>query len=240
MAEQKHILIVEDEAHLAHGIKFNLDDEGYLTSIAPDGPTALRLIEQKPDVSLVILDLMLPGMSGYAVCETLRQAGNHVPVLMLSARTLAEDRIRGYDVGADQYLQKPFELDELLAMVRNLLARGQREPGGVRPTVYEFGRARINFDTYEATVGDQELRLTPIEMSLLRYFIENEGRVLNRAELLERVWRQPFIETTRTIDNFVMRLRKYFELDPASPRHFLSVRGIGYRFVRAGEDAGPE
>ncbi|HEX5445566.1 MAG TPA: response regulator transcription factor [Pirellulales bacterium] len=237
MADQKHILIVEDEAHLAHGIKFNLDDEGYLTSIAPDGPTALRLIDQQPGIHLVILDLMLPGMSGYAVCESLRQAGNHVPVLMLSARTLAEDRIRGYDVGADQYLQKPFELDELLAMVRNLLGRSQREAGGGRQNVYEFGRARVNFDTYEATVGDQELRLTPIEMSLLRYFIENEGRVLNRAELLERVWRQPFIETTRTIDNFVMRLRKYFEQDPTEPRHFLSVRGVGYRFVRAGEDA---
>lgn len=239
MTEKKHVLIVEDEAHLAHGIKFNLDEEGYLTSIAADGPTALRLIEQQPGASLIILDLMLPGMSGYAVCEALRQAGNHVPVLMLSARTLAEDRIRGYNVGADQYLQKPFELDELLAMVRNLLGRGQREPGGGRTTVYEFGRARVNFDTYEATVGDQELRLTPIEMSLLRYFTENEGRVLNRAELLERVWRQPSIETTRTIDNFVMRLRKYFEQDPANPRHFLSVRGVGYRFVRAGEDAGP-
>jgi two-component system, OmpR family, alkaline phosphatase synthesis response regulator PhoP len=238
MADQKHILIVEDEAHLAHGIKFNLDDEGYLTSIAPDGPTALRVIEEQPGIHLVILDLMLPGMSGYAVCESLRQSGNHVPVLMLSARTLAEDRIRGYDVGADQYLQKPFELDELLAMVRNLLGRSQREAGGGRQNVFEFGRARVNFDTYEATVGDQELRLTPIEMSLLRYFIENEGRVLNRAELLERVWRQPFIETTRTIDNFVMRLRKYFEQDPTNPRHFLSVRGVGYRFVRAGEDAG--
>lgn len=240
MAEQKHILIVEDEAHLAHGIKFNLDDEGYLTSIAPDGPTALRLIDEIPAIGLVILDLMLPGMSGYAVCEALRQSGNHVPVLMLSARTLSEDRIRGYDVGADQYLQKPFELDELLAMVRNLLSRSQREPGGGRAAVYEFGRARVNFDTYEVTVGDQELRLTPIEMSLLRYFVENEGRVLTRAELLERVWRQPFIETTRTIDNFVMRLRKYFEEDPTKPRHFLSVRGVGYRFVRAGEDAGPE
>ena len=237
MADQKHILIVEDEAHLAHGIKFNLDDEGYLTSIAPDGPTALRLIEEQPGIHLVILDLMLPGMSGYAVCDSLRQSGNHVPVLMLSARTLAEDRIRGYDVGADQYLQKPFELDELLAMVRNLLNRSQREAGGGRSNVYEFGRARVNFDTYEAAVGDQELRLTPIEMSLLRYFIENEGRVLNRTELLERVWRQPFIETTRTIDNFVMRLRKYFEQDPTNPRHFLSVRGVGYRFVRAGEDA---
>lgn len=240
MAEQKHILIVEDEAHLAHGIKFNLDDEGYLTSIAPDGPTALRLIDEIPSIGLVILDLMLPGMSGYAVCEALRQSGNHVPVLMLSARTLSEDRIRGYDVGADQYLQKPFELDELLAMVRNLLSRSQREPGGGRPAFFEFGSARVNFDTYEVTVGDQELRLTPIEMSLLRYFVENEGRVLTRAELLERVWRQPFIETTRTIDNFVMRLRKYFEDDPAKPRYFLSVRGVGYRFVRAGEDEGPE
>lgn len=233
----RHILVVEDEGHLAIGIKYNLEAEGYRVSVAGDGPTGLALIEENPgEIDLVILDLMLPGMSGYAVCEKLREAQNPVPVLMLSARSLSEDRIRGYDVGADQYLQKPFELEELLAMVRNLLRR-QPAPGaaGGKPSeVYEFGRVKINFDTYEAAVGDTELRLTPIEMKLLRYFIENEGRVISRAELLERVWRQPNIENTRTVDNFVMRLRKYFELDPANPGYFLSVRGAGYRFVRDG------
>jgi two-component system alkaline phosphatase synthesis response regulator PhoP len=232
----KHILVVEDEGHLAIGIKYNLEAEGYRVSVVGEGPAALKLLESDPNgVDLVILDLMLPGMSGYAVCEALRNAQNNVPVLMLSARSLSEDRIRGYDVGANQYLQKPFELEELLAMVRNLLRR--REPAATnnKPVgSYEFGRVKIKFDTYEASVDGQELRLTPIEMNLVRYFIDNEGRVISRAELLERVWRQPNIENTRTVDNFVMRLRKYFEADPADPQHFLSVRGAGYRFISVG------
>ena len=240
MAEQqKHILIVEDERHMAFGIKFNLEGEGYKVSVAGDGPAALQAARQNPQgIDLVILDLMLPGMSGYAVCETLRREGNDVPVLILSARTLSEDRIRGYDVGASQYLQKPFELDELLAMVRNLLGRvrGKDGPGRAAET-YEFGLAKINFDTYEATVGDKEIQLSPLEMNLLRYLIDNEGRVISRNELVERVWRQPNLETTRTVDNFVMRLRKYFEEDPANPRHFLSIRGAGYRFLSAGDGA---
>jgi two-component system alkaline phosphatase synthesis response regulator PhoP len=236
--EQKHILIVEDEAHMAFGIKFNLEGEGYHVSVAPDGPTALKAFEQTPaGVDLVILDLMLPGMSGYAVCETLRSQGSDVPILMLSARTLSEDRVRGYEVGASQYLQKPFELDELLAMVRNLLRRSRRQAEAPRvPDTYQFGKAVINFDTFEARVGEREIQLTPIEMNLLRYFIDNEGRVISRNELVERVWRQPYIETTRTVDNFVMRLRRYFEPDPANPRHFLSVRGAGYRFVARVDD----
>ncbi|HUY31207.1 MAG TPA: response regulator transcription factor [Pirellulales bacterium] len=238
--DPKHILVVEDEGHLAIGIKYNLEAEGYLASVAGDGPTALKLLEDSPKpIDLVILDLMLPGMSGYAVCKALRQAANQVPVLILSARTLADDRIRGYDVGADQFLQKPFELDELLAMVRSLLGRRLRgapvTSGKPLGDTFEFGRAKLNFDTYEVTVHGQELRLTPIEMNLARYFIENEGRVLSRSELLEHVWRQPNIDTTRTVDNFVMRLRKCFEVDPADPRHFLSVRGAGYRFVAEGD-----
>jgi two-component system alkaline phosphatase synthesis response regulator PhoP len=234
--EQKHILIVEDDAHMAFGIKFNLEGEGYRVTVYEDGPTALKAFEQNPrSFNLVVLDLMLPGMSGYAVCESLRAQGNDVPVLMLSARTLSEDRTHGYKVGASLYLQKPFELDELLAMVRNLLGRSRVQSPRVSET-YQFGRAKINFDTYEATVGDEEIRLSPLEMNLLRYFVDNEGRVIGRNELVERVWRQPYIETTRTVDNFVMRLRKYFEEDPSNPRHFLSVRGAGYRFVTADED----
>ena len=234
--EQKHILIVEDDAHMAFGIKFNLEGEGYRVTVASDGPTALKVFEQDSRaVDLVILDLMLPGMSGYAVCESLRRDGNDVPVLMLSARTLSEDRIQGYDAGASQYLQKPFELDELLAMVRNLLGRSRPQAPRASET-YQFGRANVNFDTYEATVGDQEIQLSPLEMNLLRYFIDNEGRVISRTELVERVWRQPYIETTRTVDNFVMRLRKYFEQDPSNPQHFLSVRGVGYRFVSGSEE----
>lgn len=239
----KHILVVEDEEHLAFGIKFNLEAEGYDVTTAGDGPTALKLLEEaEQPVELVILDLMLPGMSGYAVCESLRQKGNDVPVLMLSARTLVEDRIRGYDVGADQYLQKPFELEELLSMTRNLLARRAKSNGAPQEkappaieSLYEFGRAKVNFDTFVVTVAGEPVRLTHTEMKLLRYFVENEGSVVTRAELLEHVWGLSHMPTTRTVDNFIVNLRKYFEEDPADPRHFLSVRGTGYRFVAAGE-----
>ncbi len=236
----KQILVVEDEQHLAFGIKYNLEAEGYEVTTAGDGPTALKLFEESPQgVDLVILDLMLPGMSGYAVCEALREMGNDVPVLMLSARTLVEDRIRGYDVGADQYLQKPFELEELLSMTRNLLARraktAPKSDGAEIGPLFEFGRAQVNFDTFHVTVAGEPLRLTHTEMKLLRYFAENDGLVVTRAELLEHVWGMSHMPTTRTVDNFIVNLRKYFEEDPAKPKHFLSVRGTGYRFVAKGE-----
>lgn len=241
-----HILIVEDEEHLAIGIKYNLEAEGYQVTVAGDGPSALKLIaEAEPAVDLIILDLMLPGMSGYAVCEQLREQGNPVPVLMLSARTLVEDRVRGYDVGADQYLKKPFDLEELLSIVRNLLARRGTESTPVAPLAsgaeftFSDGRIHVNFDTFEVSVAGQPARLTTMEMKLLRYFVENEGKVISRNQLLEHVWGMSHTPTTRTVDNFLMNLRKYFELDPANPRHFVSVRGAGYRFVaEQGEPAG--
>ena len=244
----KHILIVEDEAHLAIGIKYNLEAEGYLVTTVGDGPAALAIFNENPQsVDLVILDLMLPGMSGYTVCEWLRQQGFDVPVLMLSARTLTEDRIRGFNVGTDVYLQKPFDLDELLSVARNLLSRRRAAPvpngdsgSGEKPRTgptYQFdgGRVIANFDTYEVQVAGERLELTALEMKLLRYFIEHEGSVVTRAELLENVWGLSHSPTTRTVDNFIVNLRKYFELDPSEPRHFLSVRGTGYRFVANAE-----
>ena len=230
------IMVVEDETHLAFGIKYNLEAEGYEVEVAGDGPSALRLVGEDPEgVDLVILDLMLPGMSGYAVCESLRESGYDLPVLILSARTLAEDRARGFDVGADQYLMKPFDLDELLSRVRNLLARGSRlrpsrESAAGPAREYRFGRAAVNFDTFEVRVEGEALQLTALEMKLLRYFVDNEGRVVSREELLEKVWGYAGAPSTRTVDNFVSRLRKYFERDPGTPHHFLSVRGAGYRF----------
>jgi len=238
-----HILVVEDEEHLAIGIKYNLEAEGYQVTTVPDGPTALKAIEElAAQIDLVILDLMLPGMSGYAVCRSLRDAGNGVPVLILSARTLAEDRTRGFDVGADQYLMKPFDLDELLSRVRNLIARHATRlvhaaSTATAPSMYAFDDAQLNFDTFEVTVRGQPLRLTSMEMKLVRYFVENEGRVISREELLENVWGFENSPTTRTVDNFLLRLRKYFERDPARPRHFLSHRGAGYRFVADGPPA---
>ncbi len=242
----KHILIVEDEAHLAIGIKYNLEAEGYLVTTVGDGPAALNFLTENPaTVDLVILDLMLPGMSGYEVCEQLRQQGNDLSILMLSARTLTEDRIRGFNVGTDVYLQKPFDLEELLSVVRNLLVRCRLAPNGpestlpqpsatpAAETVYRFanGRAEVNFDTYQVLVDGQPIRLTALEIKLLKYFSEHEGSVITRAELLENVWGLSHSPTTRTVDNFIVNLRKYFETDPAQPKHFLSVRGAGYRFV---------
>ncbi len=237
MAEKEHILVVEDEEHLATGIKYNLDAEGYRVTTVGDGPSALAAVEEHAgDVDLVILDLMLPGMSGYAVCESLRARDKNLPVLILSARTLAEDRARGFDVGANQYLTKPFDLDEFLSRVRNLLElhgsrvqQSESEPS--RVTVFEFGGAVVNFDTFEVTVGDQPVRMTQLEMSLLRYFAENEGRVIPRNELLENVWGLPGNLQTRAPDQFIRRLRKAFEPDPAQPKHFLTIRDAGYRFV---------
>lgn len=243
----KHILVVEDEEHLAIGIKYNLEAEGYDVSTIGDGPSALQMIDDEArSVDLVILDLMLPGMSGYAVCERLREKGNEVPILMLSARTLVEDRVRGYDVGADQYLHKPFDLEELISMVRNLLSRRERRaPLPANHAIgseYKFnrGQAHVNFDTFEVTVCGKSLRLTSTEMKLLRYFVENEGKVVTRSQLLEHVWGMSHSPTTRTVDNFIVNLRKYFESDPAVPRHFLSVRGAGYRFVAEDEEARSE
>ena len=241
MTTMTHILVVEDEEHLAFGIKYNLEAEGYRITTAGDGPSALKFIEEHPEeVSLVILDLMLPGMSGYDVCEALRAADNDMPVLILSARTLTEDRTRGFDVGADQYLMKPFELEELLSRVNNLLAlyRRRAKQGAVqavRPARFQFGEATINFETYEVSVDGNPVRMTQLEMKLLQYFVENEGRVIPRQELLKNVWNLPITLATRAPDQFIRRLRKTFEPDPAQPRHFLTVRDAGYRFVAAGD-----
>ncbi|MFM7846604.1 MAG: response regulator transcription factor [Planctomycetota bacterium] len=238
MMDKKSILVVEDEPHLAVGIQFNLEAEGYQVISVGDGPKALQAIEANPQTDLVILDLMLPGMSGYAVCEAIRAAGNDVPILTLSARTLSEDRTRGFDVGANQYLSKPFELDELISRVRNLLTHYKRgaPPANSSPSApsserYAFGDATINFTTFEVQVAGQPVQMTSLEMKLLRYFIEHEGRVIPRGELLEKVWNLPSTIDTRAPDQFLRRLRKIFEPVPAEPRYFLTLRDSGYRFV---------
>lgn len=242
MKNNEHILVVEDEAHLATGIKYNLIAEGYRVTIVGDGPSALKVLEEHhDDIDLVILDLMLPGMSGYAVCEALRAVDMDLPVLILTARTLSEDRTRGFDVGANQYLTKPFDLDEFLSRVKNLLTfhnrrdrRLWKQRGSV--STFEFADATINFDTFEVTVHGEPVRLTQLEMSLLRYFVENENRVIPRRELLEKVWGMPGTINTRAPDQFIRRLRKVFEADTAEPCHFLTIRDAGYRFVAKPEE----
>lgn len=239
MAKKRHILVVEDEEHLAVGIKFNLEAEGYRVTTVGDGVTAMKLLEHDSDIDLLVLDLMLPGMSGYTVCDSLRQRKQDLPVLILSARTLAEDRTRGFESGADQYLTKPFDLDELLSRVKNLLIMHDRRVGRrseflAPPRTYSFANATINFDTYDCVVDGKSVKLTQLEMKLLQYFVENEGRVISRNELLEQVWDMPGTITTRAVDQFIRRLRKTFEPDPAQPRYFLTIRDAGYRFVAAG------
>jgi two-component system, OmpR family, alkaline phosphatase synthesis response regulator PhoP len=237
MPNNEHILVVEDEAHLATGIKYNLEAEGYRVTTVGDGPAALRVLHEDAEgIDMVILDLMLPGMSGYAVCEALRAFDMDTPVLMLTARTLTEDRTRGFDVGANQYLTKPFDLDEFISRVKNLLTYHSRRERLKRKQVggvvdFEFADAKINFETFEVAVGGEPVRLTQLEMTLLRYFVENESRVIPRRELLENVWGMPGTINTRAPDQFIRRLRKTFEPDPAQPRHFLTIRDAGYRFV---------
>ena len=227
-----HILVVEDEKHLGVGIKYNLEAERYRVTLVEDGPTALRLVDSSSDsIDLIVLDLMLPGMSGYMVCETIRDAGITLPILMLSARTLAEDRTRGFDVGANQYMSKPFELDELLSRIKNLLqANGQpsntkQESGGLRETVSsaEFGSVTVNFETHEVFVDGKMVRMTPKELRLLKYFVENEGRVISRNELLTHVWNLAGNLQTRAVDQFIARLRKIIEPDTAAPVHLVDT-----------------
>jgi len=244
MVSGQHILLVEDEKHLAAGIQYNLKAEGYRVTSVRDGPSALKLLDEHPgEIDLIVLDLMLPGMSGYAVCEAVRAAERDTPILILSARTLAEDRTRGFDAGANQYLTKPFDLDEFLSRVKNLLSLGRR--GTARGSGHaslarsaQFGNATVDFETFEAAVGGEPVRMTHLELKLLRYFVDNEGRVIPRRELLENVWGMPGHALTRAPDQFIRRLRRAFEPDPARPRYFLTIRDAGYRFVAAGQEPG--
>ncbi len=243
-----HILVVEDENHLGVGIKYNLEAENYRVTLVQDGPTALRLVDASGDsIDLVILDLMLPGMSGYSVCETIRDSGMTIPILMLSARTLAEDRTRGFDVGANQYMSKPFELDELLSRVKNLLQANGRKPAASAPrpvrksvVAIEFGLVKVNFETHEASMNGHTVRMTPKELKLLKYFVENPDRVISRDELLSQVWELSGNLRTRAVDQFIARLRKIIEPDSAAPIHLLTIRDAGYRFVLEPDTQAPE
>lgn len=247
------LLIVEDEPAMAGILQFNFKSEGYEVSVVDDGFQAMKMFEKAHGSSdnrdpaetfeAVVLDLMLPGMSGYEICRRIRKIDPNVPVLVLSARTLAEDRMLAFDAGTDQYLTKPFELAELLNRVRNLIERRRTKPAadaigeaggvGVEKSTqnYVFPHFTLDVKRYELKVGRDIHTLTSRELELLRYFIEHEGEVLSRSQILEDVWDEPSDLTTRAIDNFVLRLRKYLEPDPANPQSILSVRGVGYRFV---------
>jgi two-component system, OmpR family, alkaline phosphatase synthesis response regulator PhoP len=255
------VLVVEDEQHLADGLRFNLEAEGYQVEIVGDGETALqRLTVQPRHYDLVVLDVMLPDMDGFTVASELRKAGQFVPVLMLTALGRAEDVLRGFEAGADDYLPKPFDLAILMARLRGLLRRrrwfltdqansntaaerrdlsGASDPGvktgrDERPSEedhFRFDGKTIDFAALEIHVGDRVIPLTLMEANLLRHLILHNGKTVSRKSILEEVWGLHEDTDTRAIDNFIVRLRRYIETEPSEPKHLLTVRGVGYRFV---------
>jgi len=228
----QRVLIVEDEQHLAEGLRFNLEAEGFEADIADTGEGALeRLLDSASHYDLVVLDVMLPGKDGFAVVAELRERRQFVPVLMLTARGRPEDVLKGFGAGADDYLPKPTELAILLARIDSLLRRSSWAKQQPKHDRYTFAGRTIDFDTLELAVGDRTLQLTLMEANLLRFLIEHEGKAISRKTMLERVWGLREDTDTRAIDNFIVRLRRYIEKEPARPKHLLTVRGIGYRFV---------
>jgi DNA-binding response OmpR family regulator len=246
-----NILIVEDEEHLANGLRFNLEAEGHKVATAGDGERALEMLSQH-SYDAVVLDVMLPGRDGFSVASELRKKGEFVPILMLTARGRPEDVLQGFDAGADDYLPKPFELKILIARVHSLLRRREwlrkadervedgefknRErkeapvPGEHRDT-FTFSGKTLDFSTLELHVGKEAHRLTLMEMQFLRYLIVKQGKPVSRSQILEDVWGLHEDTDTRAIDNFIVRLRRYIEVEPAKPKHLQTVRGVGYMFV---------
>lgn len=237
------VLIVEDELHLAEGLRFNLEAEGHQVQLAETGEAALDLLLSGGQAfDVVILDVMLPGKDGFTVMSELRQAGNFVPTLMLTARGRSDDVLKGFAAGADDYLTKPFDLSILIARLRGLLRRHDWlrtsmnhesvAPAAPKPRdTFTFGDKSVHFDRLELRVREQTFPLTLMEANVLRYLIEHEGKPVSRKSMLEHVWGLHEDTDTRAIDNFIVRLRRYIEDDPTRPRHLLTVRGLGYRFV---------
>lgn len=234
------VLVVEDEQHLAEGLRFNLEAEGYQIEVVETGEAAIEaLLRGEPGFDVVVLDVMLPGKDGFTVMSEVRRAGQFVPTLMLTARGHPDDVLKGFEAGADDYLTKPFELQILIARIGGLLRRRDWlrasliTPAPAEPTesIFEFGEKQVNFDLLELRVRDQVFPLTLMETNVLRYLIEREGKPVSRKAMLEHVWGLHEDTDTRAIDNFIVRLRRYIEDDPSRPRHVLTVRGVGYRFI---------
>jgi DNA-binding response OmpR family regulator len=232
------VLVVEDEAHLADGLRFNLEAEGHDVVVCDRGEAALERLRDTP-VDVVVLDVMLPGMNGCAVVSALRQAHNFVPVLMLTALHRPEDVLKGFESGADDYLPKPFDLNIFLARIHSLLRRRQwvnlptttPPPTSNEAEVFVLKGRSVDFRALELRTPEDTIQLTQMEAELLRYLILNQNRAVSRQEILKQVWGLPADMDTRAIDNFIVRLRRYLEDDPGKPRHLLTVRGVGYKFV---------
>ncbi|HSL54306.1 MAG TPA: response regulator transcription factor [Pyrinomonadaceae bacterium] len=231
------VLIVEDEKHLAAGLRYNLKAEGYDVEIVGTAEEALALLNHK-GFDVLVLDVMLPGMDGFSLASRLRGQGQFVPILMLTARGQAQDVLRGFEAGADDYLPKPFDLAVLLARINALLRRRQwfnknrdRVSQNDGAKVFEFDGKTIDFEALELKSGEQTVHLTLMEADLLRYLVNHEGKIVSRSVILEDVWGLREDTDTRAIDNFIVRLRKYIEDEPSRPRHLLTVRGVGYKFI---------
>jgi DNA-binding response OmpR family regulator len=234
----RNVLVVEDEAHLADGLRFNLEAEGYQVDVVETGEAAIDLLlTQKQPFDIVVLDVMLPGISGFEVVAEMRREGHFIPVLILTARGHSDDVLKGFESGADDYLTKPFDLSILIARIKGLLRRKawlqKAAPPPVPANVFTFGDKAVYFDLLELRVREEVFPLTLMEMNVLRYLIQHEGKPVSRKTMLEEVWGLREDTDTRAIDNFIVRLRRYIEDDPTAPKHLLTVRGVGYRFVAA-------
>lgn len=226
---KEKILIIEDEADLVKGLELNLADEGYEVDWASDGREGLRrALEEAPD--LVILDIMLPGMNGLEICRELRQKKANIPVIMLTAKGEEVDKVVGLEIGADDYMTKPFSVRELLARIKAHLRREKREPRNV-PKTCVFGEVEVDFVHFKVRRAGRESDLTALEVDILKYLVAHKGEVVSRETLLDKVWGYEKFPTTRTIDNHILKLRKKIEEDPSRPRHIFSIYGEGYRFV---------
>jgi DNA-binding response OmpR family regulator len=238
------ILVVEDEAHLAEGLRFNLEQEGHSVQVVGNGEEALdRLLKSKEEFDALVLDVMLPGKNGFTVAHALRDARNYIPLLMLTARSRPEDVLQGFESGADDYLPKPFNLSILIARIGSLLRRktwerrGGQAPakpavrGTAAPDAFRFGDKLVDFENLRLQAGKETVQLTLMESELFRYLIQNAGHPVSRKAILENVWDLQEDTDTRAIDNFIVRLRKYIEDEPSNPRHLVTVRGLGYKFI---------
>ena len=232
-SEKPNIMLVEDEIHLARGICFNLEEEGCRVSHFETGEKALAALEFE-HFDLIILDVMLPGMDGFEACRAVRRLDARVPILMLTARSEDSDRVHGLENGADDYLTKPFNLEEFLLRVKGMLRRSSWYRPDPVEEAYHFGHNEVFLLSYRARTAQGEIDLTEMEVRVLSIFFQKEGQAIPRVELLKTVWGYTTDTETRTLDNFIVRLRRYFEPDPGKPTHFQTVRGVGYRFSRKG------
>ncbi len=226
---KKKILLVEDEENLLKTIRLNLEMEGYAVISAIDGASAVRVFESD-NFDLVILDVMLPVLDGFGVCEEIRKKDAQVPVLFLTAKATGEDKIKGLRIGGDDYITKPFNLEEFLLRVQNLLRRAVKKETTISES-FVFGKNKVNFATFEAHGINGDVILSKREVELLKLLFQKKGEVVSRDEILEKLWNDDALPTARAIDNYILNYRKYFESNPREPEHFFSIRGVGYKFV---------